>query len=126
MDNELYYDYLTSMAPLGPEEEQLMRQQKLIDMLREGSMEAPKGGMVGNTFVAPSFTQHLDTLAKGYVANRNQKGVDTSTTNLTKKMVDKLDEVRKRRRQGQGMGGQSGYANPADVYSGWGNSSGNT
>jgi len=116
MNNESYYDYLTSLAPLGPEEEKLLRQQKVIEMLREGSMQGEKGEMVGNTFVAPSFTQHLNTLAKGYVANKNQKGVDTDTTNLSKKMVDALDAVRKRRK-GQGIGAQSGFANPSDIYS---------
>lgn len=114
MDNESYYDYLTSMAPLGPEEEKLLRQQKVIEMLREGSMEGEKGQMVGNTFVAPSFTQHLNTLAKGYVANKNQKGVDMDYTNLSKKMVDQLDLVRKRRK---GQSAQSGYVNPANIYS---------
>ena len=65
------------MGTLTPEQmlqqQQILRQQKMAEMLVQQGMQQPQGQMVSGRYVAPSFTQNLAGLANVYFG---QKGID--------------------------------------------------
>ena len=74
------------MGTLTPEQmlqqQQILRQQKMAEMLMQSP--APQGQMVGNRYVAPSFTQNLATLANQYVGRSNLDKADQSLLEMAK------------------------------------------
>lgn len=65
------------MGTLTPEQmlqqQQILRQQKMAEMLVQQGMQQPQGQMVSGRYVAPSFAQNLAGLANVYFG---QKGID--------------------------------------------------
>ena len=66
---------MADIGTLTPEQmlqqQQILRQQKMAEMLI--NQPAPQGQMIGNRYVAPSFTQNLASLANVYFG---QRGID--------------------------------------------------
>ena len=94
-DNQLrnqQFNYMVEMGALDPQEEELQRKQTQIDMLRDRGMEGQEGRMVGNTFVAPSFTQYAAQLGNAYMA---RKGNEETKAGRDKIAAKRADEVRK-------------------------------
>jgi hypothetical protein len=77
---------MADMGTLTPEQmlqqQQILRQQKMAEMLMQSP--APQGQMVGNRYVAPSFTQNLATLANQYVGRSNLDKADQSLLEMAK------------------------------------------
>ena len=67
------FNYMVEMGALTPQEEEVQRQQATIDALRDKSMQGQEGRMVGNTFVAPSFTQYAAQLGNAYMARKGNE-----------------------------------------------------
>lgn len=67
------FAYMVEMGALDPQEEEAQRQQATIDALRDKSMQGQEGRMVGNTFVAPSFTQYAAQLGNAYMARKGNE-----------------------------------------------------
>ena len=67
------FNYMVEMGALTPQEEEAQRQQATIDALRDKSMQGQEGRMVGNTFVAPSFTQYAAQLGNAYMARKGNE-----------------------------------------------------
>ncbi len=99
MNDDLMFEYLIQMGAMRPEEAELKKRQAMVDVLREGSMTSPKGQMVGNHYVAPSFTQNLAQVAQGYAGGKMQQGVDQGMAALNDRQRKALEEM-KRRKQG--------------------------
>lgn len=55
------------------QQQQLLRQQKMAEMLLQSGFQQPQGQMVSGHYVAPSFTQNLAGLANIYMG---QKGIE--------------------------------------------------
>jgi hypothetical protein len=80
------------MAPdigtLTPEQmlqqQQILRQQKMAEMLMQQGMEQPKGQMISGHYVAPSFTQNLAGLANMYVGQKGIERADQAQIDLAK------------------------------------------
>jgi len=74
------------MGTLTPEQmlqqQQILRQQKMAEMLMQ--QPAPQGRMVGNRYVAPSFTQNLASLFKTYVGKSNLEEADQKQIDMAK------------------------------------------
>jgi hypothetical protein len=78
----------TDMGTLTPEQmlqqQQILRQQKMAEMLMQQGMEQPKGQMISGHYVAPSFTQNLANLANMYVGQRAIEKGDQAQIDLAK------------------------------------------
>ena len=68
-------DYTVDQQVIG-------RQRKMADILREQSMQPLQGQVVGGRFVAPSITQHLANLLKGYNAGQMQQDADAKERDI--------------------------------------------
>jgi hypothetical protein len=75
-ENDLYIEYLLEMGAMTPEQEKLARQQAYVDSLRTDGTAAPQGRMVGNTYVAPSWSQYAGQLGNAWMARSGQKKLD--------------------------------------------------
>ena len=75
-NSDVWFDLYGAEGDMQPEEMELRRKQAQINALRERGMEAQEGKMVGNTYVAPSFTQYAAQLANAYMGKKGQEGVD--------------------------------------------------
>lgn len=68
---------MADIGTLTPEQmlqqQQILRQQKMAEMLIQQGTQQPQGQMIGNRYVAPSFTQNLAGLANVYFG---QRGID--------------------------------------------------
>jgi hypothetical protein len=66
------------------QQQQILRQQKMAEMLMQKGMEQPQGQMIGNRFVPPSFTQYLSGLANTYVGQKGIEKGDQAQIDLAK------------------------------------------
>lgn len=77
---------MADIGTLTPEQmlqqQQILRQQKMAEMLM--NQPIPQGQMIGNRFVAPSFTQNLASLANTYVGQRGLEKGDQAQIDLAK------------------------------------------
>lgn len=55
---------------------QLERQRRLADLLQAQAYRMPEGNMVSGHYVAPSVTQYLAQLVKGWAGNKQQRELD--------------------------------------------------
>lgn len=63
--------------PFLPEMQDISRQRKMADILREQSMQAaPQGQVVGGRFIKPHFTQHLAKMLQGFNAGAMGREAD--------------------------------------------------
>ena len=77
---------MADIGTLNPEQmlkqQQILRQQKMAEMLMQ--RPAPQGQMIGNRYVAPSFTQNLANLANLYVGKEGVEKADQAQLDLAK------------------------------------------
>jgi hypothetical protein len=77
---------MADIGTLTPEQllqqQQILRQQKMAEMLMQ--KPTPQGQMIGNRYVAPSFTQNLASLANTYVGQRGIEKADQAQIDLAK------------------------------------------
>jgi hypothetical protein len=78
----------TDMGTLTPEQmlqqQQILRQQKMAEMLMQQGMEQPKGQMISGHYVAPSIFQNLAGLANTYVGQKGIEKGDQAQLDLAK------------------------------------------
>lgn len=103
MNDDLMLEYLMQMGALRPEEEKLMRQQAMVDSLRQNATSAPQGQMVGNQFVAPSWTQYASQLGNAFMARGGQKKLDDAYGKYNTTQGDMLRQMQQRMAQRRAM-----------------------
>lgn len=109
-NDDLFLQYMLEMGALSPEEEKLMRQQSMVDSLRENAMSTQQGKMVGNTYVAPSWAQYASQLGNAYMAKKGQGKLDEGYNEYTGKLLSKTGLLRDAiaKRKGAGVVTPSG------------------
>lgn len=79
---------MADIGTLNPEQmlqqQQILRQQKMAEMLMQ--QQVPQGQMIGNRYVAPSFTQNLASLANQFVGRRNLDKAEQAQINLARQL----------------------------------------
>jgi len=100
--DDMMFEYLIQMGAMRPEQIEMMRKQKQIDALRERSMDAPQGQMIGKHYVAPSVTQYAAQALGGYMAGKQQQGQNEAMRKMTAEQRKALEDLRKRRQGGYG------------------------
>jgi hypothetical protein len=82
---------MADIGTLSPEQmvqqQQILRQQKMAEMLM--NKPTAQGQMIGNRYVAPSFTQYAADLANVYVGNRNLEKADEKQLALAQQLRDR-------------------------------------
>jgi hypothetical protein len=68
------------------QQQQILRQQKMAEMLMEKGMQQPQGQMISGHYVAPSIFQNLAGLANTYVGQRGIEKADQAQIDLAKKL----------------------------------------
>jgi hypothetical protein len=80
----------TDMGTLTPEQmlqqQQILRQQKMAEMLMQQGMQQPQGQMISGHYVAPSIFQNLAGLANTYVGQRGIEKADQAQIDLAKRL----------------------------------------
>jgi hypothetical protein len=78
----------TDMGTLTPEQmlqqQQILRQQKMAEMLMQQGMQQPQGQMISGHYVKPSIFQNLAGLANTYVGQRGIEKADQAQIDLAK------------------------------------------
>ena len=76
------------IGTLNPEQmlqqQQILRQQKMAEMLMQQGMQQPQGQMVSGRYVAPSIFQNLAGLANTYVGQRGIEKAEQAQLDLAK------------------------------------------
>jgi len=79
---------MADIGTLNPEQmlqqQQILRQQKMAEMLMQQGMQQPQGQMVSGRYVAPSIFQNLAGLANLYVGQQGIKEADQAQLDLAK------------------------------------------
>jgi hypothetical protein len=79
---------VTDTGTLSPEQmlqqQQILRQQKMAEMLMQQGMQQPQGQMVGGRYVAPSIFQNLAGLANTYMGQRGIERAEQAQIDLAK------------------------------------------
>jgi len=79
---------MADIGTLNPEQmlqqQQILRQQKMAEMLMQQGMQQPQGQMVSGRYVAPSIFQNLAGLANLYVGQQGIKEADQAQIDLAK------------------------------------------
>lgn len=76
----------------SPEFQDIQRQRKYADLLRQQAFDPMKGQMVGQTYVAPSITQGLAKLFQGYQAGQVERGANDKQKALADMLRGQRDE----------------------------------
>jgi hypothetical protein len=81
---------MADMGTLNPEQmlqqQQILRQQKMAEMLMQQGMQQPQGQMVSGRYVAPSIFQNLAGLANQYVGQRGIEKAQQAQIDLAKQL----------------------------------------
>jgi hypothetical protein len=81
---------MADIGTLNPEQmlqqQQILRQQKMAEMLMQQGMQQPQGQMVGGRYVAPSIFQNLAGLANQYVGQRGIEKAEQAQIDLAKRL----------------------------------------
>jgi hypothetical protein len=81
---------MADIGTLTPEQmlqqQQILRQQKMAEMLMQQGMEQPKGQMISGHYVAPSIFQNLAGLANTYVGQRGIEKAEQAQIDLAKQL----------------------------------------
>lgn len=79
---------MADIGTLNPEQmlqqQQILRQQKMAEMLMQQGMQQPQGQMVSGRYVAPSIFQNLAGLANTYVGQRGIEKAQQAQLDLAK------------------------------------------
>jgi hypothetical protein len=80
----------TDIGTLTPEQmlqqQQILRNQKMSEMLMQKGMEQPQGQMISGHYVRPSIFQNLAGLANTYVGQQGIKEAEDAQINLAKQL----------------------------------------
>jgi len=81
---------MADMGTLTPDQmlaqQQILRQQKMAEMLLQQGMQQPQGQMVSGRYVAPSIFQNLAGLANTYVGQRGIERAEQAQVDLAKRL----------------------------------------
>jgi hypothetical protein len=81
---------MADMGTLNPEQmlqqQQILRQQKMAEMLLQQGMQQPQGQMVSGRYVAPSIFQNLAGLANTYMGQRGIERAEQAQIDLAKRL----------------------------------------
>jgi hypothetical protein len=81
---------MADIGTLNPEQmlqqQQILRQQKMAEMLMQKGMEQPQGQMISGRYVAPSIFQNLAGLANTYVGQRGIEKAEQAQIDLANKL----------------------------------------
>ena len=81
---------MADIGTLNPEQmlqqQQILRQQKMAEMLMQQGMQQPQAQMVGGRYVAPSIFQNLAGLANQYVGQRGIEKAEQAQIDLAKQL----------------------------------------
>jgi len=79
---------MADIGTLNPEQmlqqQQILRQQKMAEMLMQQGMQQPQGQMVSGRYVAPSIFQNLGNLANLYMGQRGVERAEQAQLDLAK------------------------------------------
>jgi hypothetical protein len=79
---------VTDTGTLNPEQmlqqQQILRQQKMAEMLMQQGAQQPQGQMVGGRYIAPSIFQNLGNLANQFVGQRGIEKAQQAQIDLAK------------------------------------------
>ena len=76
----------TLSADQAAQQQQILRQQRMAEMLMQQGMQQPQGQMVSGQYVAPSITQNLANLANLYVGQRGIEKADKAQVDLANRL----------------------------------------
>jgi hypothetical protein len=79
-------DMGTLTADQAAQQQQILRQQRMAEMLMQQGMQQPQGQMVSGRYVAPSITQNLANLANLYVGQRGVEKADRAQIDLANRL----------------------------------------
>jgi len=86
---------MADIGTLNPEQmlqqQQILRQQKMAEMLMQQGMQQPQGQMVSGRYVAPSIFQNLAGLANTYMGQRGIERAEQAQLDLAKRL--RADEI---------------------------------
>jgi hypothetical protein len=81
---------MADIGTLNPEQmlqqQQILRQQKMAEMLMQQGMQQPQAQMVGGRYVAPSIFQNIAGLANQYVGQRGIEKAQQAQLDLAKQL----------------------------------------
>ena len=81
---------MADIGTLNPEQmlqqQQILRQQKMAEMLMQQGMQQPQGQMVSGRYVAPSIFQNLAGLANTYMGQRGIEKAEQAQLDLAKRL----------------------------------------
>jgi hypothetical protein len=95
------------------QQQQILRQQKMAEMLMQQGMQQPQSQMVGGRYVAPSLTQNLAQLANVYMGQRGIEKAENAQLNLAKQLREQ--GVQETQRLMNIFGGRPAIAGTPDV-----------
>jgi len=79
---------MADIGTLNPEQmlqqQQILRQQKMAEMLMQQGMQQPQSQMVGGRYIAPSLTQNLAQLANVYMGQRGLEKANQAQIDMAK------------------------------------------
>jgi hypothetical protein len=79
-------DMGTLTADQVAQQQQILRQQKMAEMLLQSGLQQPQGQMVSGRYVAPSLTQNLAGLANIYMGQRGIEKADKAQQDLATRL----------------------------------------
>ena len=81
---------MADIGTLNPEQmlqqQQILRQQKMAEMLMQQGMQQPQGQMVSGRYVAPSIFQNIAGLANTYMGQRGIERAEQAQLDLAKRL----------------------------------------
>jgi len=81
---------MADIGTLNPEQmlqqQQILRQQKMAEMLMQQGMQQPQGQMVSGRYVAPSIFQNIAGLANTYMGQRGIERAEQAQIDLAKRL----------------------------------------
>jgi len=103
----------TDIGTLTPEQmlqqQQILRQQKMAEMLMQQGMQQPQGQMISGHYVAPSIFQNLAGLANTFVGQRGIEKAEQAQIDLAKRLrADESSAMADFLQQKQGKAGVEG------------------
>ena len=99
------------------QQQDISRQFKLADLLRQQSMQAPESQMVSGHYVAPSITQYLAKALQGYTANSKENDANNQQNKLYQDYQNKQNTASQALIDGlKGTDTQTGTTNSMPAY----------
>jgi hypothetical protein len=124
-DDQDLMDYLLELGTLTPQQEQAMRQQKQVELLRQGS-EMPQMRNAGRMVQAANPLEFLNSAARTGAAEYKQRGADAAMDKYGAARRGALDNMlgkRNARTAAPGIvppaGGGSPYGDDPYAVGGW-------